>query len=521
MSSKSVISITKQYTRNLRLDKVESKNHPLGRVPARFSILQRMFLVICLASSGTLLAAGVPPSGKPEIPAAVAPQKKKPSSKPVFYSLQGYIKAVLGQDSGLIATRLAQLSNQNEVKSTRAAYLPQVSMHADLGIVDGNTSFQYFRATTQPEKVHIPGVKGTTTVSVPVEFKTINFGEFDSFGPSVTMPFFKDGTFLGINTPPAVNIKRAEGQVLAAKARVDQQEVIFRATDLYLRAISTGDQAMILRQHLELVRKQTDIIHERAKYGLVSPADVTVADTKFEQSKVELVDATQLAISSFFRVAEFVGLEEPSLLRIDTKYPEPQPIPSFDGEALRTNYDHPEIQAQIAQADKANAEAALKRSQLWPSGTIQSSYRWGNDYVEPYQDRWLSLLSLQAPIFDFGDRYFAAKAAEKKYEEEKVAVAKVHDDVRQAIFETLTHLTNVRQHEASDTILLAERQRIADRLNELAKFEMVPVPQLLQAQIDLLEAKRVYEEDKLQVMLNSADLEKVSAGEWKWTKQAE
>ena len=94
----------------------------------------------------------------------------------------------------------------------------------------------------------------------------------------------------------------------------------------------------------------------------------------------------------------------------------------------------------------------------------------------------------------------------------------MHDNVRQAIFDALTHLTNVREHEASDAVLLAERQRTVDRLNELAKFEMAPVPTLLQAQIDLLETKRVQEEDKLQVLLNSANLEKVSAGEWKWAK---
>jgi outer membrane protein TolC len=499
------------------LTKGHTQNHS-RTVKTGYSILPTILLVSCLASQ-RMLAAGTPAPGKQRTSEAVkATEKEHSASKPIFYSLHGYIKAVLAQDPGLVATRLAQLSNQDEVRSTRASYLPHLSMRANLGVVNGNSSFQFFRATTKPVTVKIPGTQATTTVSQPVEFKTINFGEFDSFGPNLTMPFFKDGTFLGINTPPAVNIKRAEGQILTARARSDEQEVIYRASDIYLRAISTGNQAMILKQHLDLVQKQTDIMHERAKYGLVSTADVTVADTKLAESQLELTDAMQLAISSFFRVAELVGLDGPSLLRIDTKYPETEPLPAFDGVVLRSNLNHPEIQAQVAEADKAKAEAALKRSQLLPSGEIQSSYRWGNNYVEPFQDRWVSLLSLTAPIFDFGDRYYASKAAEKKLEEENTAVAKVHDNVRQAIFDALTHLTNVREHEASDAVLVAERQRTVDRLNELAKFEMAPVPTLLQAQIDLLETKRVQEEDKLQVLLNSANLEKVSAGEWKWSK---
>jgi outer membrane protein TolC len=213
-----------------------------------------------------------------------------------------------------------------------------------------------------------------------------------------------------------------------------------------------------------------------------------------------------------------LGIEDPHTLRIDTKYPEAAPVPAFDGVALRTNTDHPAMLAQIAEADKAKADLALKRSQLWPSAAADSSYRFGNDYSEPFQDRWLSVLSVSVPVFDFGERYLAQQAADQKYQAQKEEILKVHQDVRQAIFDAIAHLVNAREHEASDAIILAERQLTFDRLNELSKYQMAPIPELLQSEINLLEAKRLQEEDKLQVSLSSANLEKVSAGEWKWIR---
>jgi hypothetical protein len=49
----------------------------------------------------------------------------------------------------------------------------------------------------------------------------------------------------------------------------------------------------------------------------------------------------------------------------------------------------------------------------------------------------------------------------------------------------------------------------------------VPVPELIQAKINLLESRREREKDILQTLIGAANVEKVSAGEWKWAKQTE
>jgi outer membrane protein TolC len=440
------------------------------------------------------------------------------ASKPAFFDLQGYIKAVLSQDPGLIAARLAQMSNEKETQSVRAEYLPELKAYGEVGVLDGANRFGLFAPTSTQETVRNPDTHTTQTVNEPRTFETIHWAGYSVFGPTLTMPFFKDGSFLGINTPPAENIKRAEGQALAASARLDAQEVTFRATDIFLRAVSTSNLAKILRDHLDWIQKQNDLIHEQAKYSLVSQADVIVADTKLAETKIDVLIAGQRAVDAFFRVGEFIGIDDPRVVRIDTKYPQVKPLPSFESTVLRANVDHPRIELQQAQANKADAALALRRAQLWPEGKVVSAYRVGNNLEEVGQARWTSFLAVSVPIFDFGERYYALKAADLKLQEEKELIVKAHQEVRQAVFDAFSHLREALEAQTGVTALVAERQHAVDRLEELAKYERAPVPQLITAQLALLEAKRSEEAVHVAVLLASADLERATAGEWRWIR---
>jgi outer membrane protein TolC len=153
-----------------------------------------------------------------------------------------------------------------------------------------------------------------------------------------------------------------------------------------------------------------------------------------------------------------------------------------------------------------------------PTGQIVSTYRFGNNLENVGLPRWDSYLALSAPIFDFGERYNAFKAAGLKLEEQKELIAKAHELVRQEVFDAFTHLREVRETQTAIASLVAERQRTVDRLLELDKYQRAPIPELIKAQLLLLEAKRSEEGINYAVLLASAELEKTTAGEWKWIR---
>jgi Outer membrane efflux protein len=480
----------------------------------------------CLAAAAVVIGiidlqevAKATPPGKPAPRAQpVRPPSTPSASKPVFFNLHGYTKAVLAMDPGLIASRFAQLSNEKETESIRASYLPYLRGDGELGVIEGANRFGLFAPSSTQERVTNPVTQQPQFINEPQQVKTLGFDWYSIFGPTLTMPFFKDGSFLGINTPPAVNIKRAEGQVLAATARLDAQEVMYRATDLFLQAIATSNEAKIMRDHLDWVQKQNDLIHEQAKFNLVSEADLIVADTKLAETKIEVLLAGQRAVDAFFRVGELLGIEDPNVIRIDTRYPEAKPLPSFESTVLRTSVNHPRVEIEQARVHQAQADVALKRAQLMPTGQIVSAYRFGNNLQDVGQARWTSFLALSAPIFDFGERYKALKAADFKVDEEKELVLKAHQEVRQAIFDAFTRLRQVLEQQSAIAALVAERQTAVDRLEELNKYERAPIPQLITAQLALFEAKRSEEGIHYAVLLASAGLERATAGQWKWMR---
>ena len=443
---------------------------------------------------------------------------KRAQGKALYFDLRGYIKAVLAQDPGLIASRLNQMSNQKEAESLRAKFLPYLKGDTEVGLFQGVSQFNLFGNHTTEQRIRNPETGAVETVTVAKPIKTHGFEGYSILGPTLQMPFFKDGTFLGINTPPAVNAKRAEGEILSATARLDAQEVSYRATNLFLQAIATSNEARILRNRLDWIQKQTDLVHEQANYSLASPADVQVADTKLDETKLDVLIAGQRAVDAFLRAGELLGLNDPRLLRIDTKYPQAKPIPSFDSTVFKTNFSHPRIEIQQAETKKADAELALKRAQLFPTGQLVSAYRFGNNLSDTGEPRWLSFLSVTAPIFDFGQRYDEFKAADLKLQEQKELIAKAHQEVRQEVFDAFTRLQQALETQTAITALVADRQRIVDRLDELNKNQTAPIPELIKAHLDLLDAKRSEEGITFSVLLASAELEKATGGEWQWIR---
>jgi hypothetical protein len=478
---------------------------------------------VALVALGTMVLQGgalanPPANGARKFAQATPQPSKRTAGKALYFDLRSYIKAVLAQDPGLIASRLGQMSNEKEAESLRAKYLPYLRGNATIGVQEGVNNFNLFGPSTVEQRVRNPDTGAVETVNVTRPIHTHGLEGYSILGPTLEIPFFKDGTFLGINTPPVVNAQRAQGQVLAATARLDGQEVAYRATDLFLQAIATSNEAKIMRDRFDWLQKQTDLIHEMARYNLASPADVQVADTKLEEAKIDVMIVGQRAVDAFLRTGELLGLDDPRLLRIDTKYPQAKPLPSFDSTVLRTNLGHPRVEMQQAEAKKADAELALKRAQLFPTGEIVSAYRFGNNLDDVGEPRWLSFLSINAPIFDFGRRYDEFKAADLKLQEEKELIAKAHQQVRQEVFDAFTHLREVLETQTAIIALVADRQRIVDRWEELNKNQTAPIPELLKAHIDLLDAKRSEEAVAYAVLVASAALEKATGGEWQWIR---
>ena len=459
---------------------------------------------LCLSLGRALSAPSTPAAALPyptPVPRAqpVRTPKKKQLKGTVYFTLRSYIDAVVAQDSGLVSARLGILANNYGVKATRAEFLPHLTANADLGLVAGPQS--------------IPVVGNTSRLG---NIKTIGTGTYEVVGATMTAPVFQDGTFFGINTPPAENIRRAQGQILAAQAKLDQAEVIFQATYVYLEALTAAKQAELIRAQFGVIQKQTEIIEEEAKYNLVTAEDLAAAENKFRDAKSRVETSMTAAVDGFYRVAELVGIEDPRQVRIDTKYPTLTPLPDFDGIDMRMNSGHPVLEAQEGAINQAKATLALKQIQIWPSATLRATYRYGEDLSQIGQEQFVGILALSAPIFNFGQLHDAAKEADLNLQSQNEKLVKIHNDLRQTIFADYKNIQIAQLNVASNDAVVVDDQRTFDRLAELAKYGTVSIPALLQAELQLLFAKEGQEGLTFTLYIDYATLDHTTAGEWHW-----
>ena len=120
----------------------------------------------------------------------------RPRQKPIVsLSLRQFVDAVVAESPKILGSRLDEATADDEARSAYASYLPHLTYQARVGYINGE------RLTAFALQAPGPGVAAS---------QVIPNRSFTQEGPVLTIPVFKDGTFLGINIPPEVARKRAE-----------------------------------------------------------------------------------------------------------------------------------------------------------------------------------------------------------------------------------------------------------------------------------------------------------------------
>jgi len=424
--------------------------------------------------------------------------------KPLFFDLRSYIKAVTAKDAGLVSDRLAEISAEDTTRSTVASYLPQLT---------GNGRISYFSGTPLlliPE-LQQKGSNRQAQVNTNSESTA-----FDTAGVTLQMPFFKDGSFLGMNTAPAVKAKRAAERIASMNTRLASQVVVFSATSVFLAALSTYDDAEIRHERLAVIEKQTALVKEQAAHGLASPADAKAAEIVLTTSRQEYEVSQKRAEYAFAHVAYLLGVDDARTIRIDMTPPRACPLPEFDGVVLRMNTGHPLIGQQQALVDQVKAERDFARIQLWPSAKIETDYLAGGDVGMGVKSYFESGLVVHVPIFDFGELHYAAKAADHKVQEETEKLAKVRADLKEGLFEGFTQVEQATQAASRAAAVLADAEKAFARAKELASFGQIPKYEFIASELAFLMAKENQQQASYAVLLAYASLEKASGGQWQW-----
>lgn len=414
----------------------------------------------------------------------------------VSLGLGEYIDRIVAESPRIMASRLDVAAADYEARSTYAAYLPHVVGDARVGYIHGR-KLQGFQSNLNT----IGTANGDR--------------EFTEEGPGLTVPIYKDGSFLGINVPPEVKRKRAYTQIVKSQGSLTSEEVVLTATEAYLRAIKVTHLLELRTQHFALAQKEARRVEDRAKDSLATAQELGVARLLLATSRASFEAERGEAIYSFLAVADLLGLDA-GTVRIQESYPEPAPLPDFNMIEGLSSTDHPKVRLQEASIQGAQAELELKRSRLFPSVTGDSyDFQYG-DFHGDAANQWASAVTVHVPVFDFGEAYLATKSASIKVRAENERLLAVQQDVRRELAEAVLQIKQAAADFAKAGSEVAEKQRVAIRLERMAQLDDALLSELNEAKLKLLDAKEALEQTHYELLLRYALYQKVTASKWKW-----
>ena len=432
--------------------------------------------------------------------AAVRSRERGPSVKVkpvVFLNLRQYLSTISAESPKIIASRLDEAAADYEARSRYAAYLPHLVGHAGVAYIYGRS------------------LNGLINPFGNLPSSTTGNRWFTEEGPGLTIPVYKDGSFLGINVPPEVAHKRAERQVIKFKGSLTEQSVILKATDAYLQAIKATHLLELRTRHFALAQEEDARVENRAASSLATAEELGVARLRLESSRASFEAAQGEAIYSFLAVAALLG-RDVSTVRIQDSYPEAAPLPDFERIAGISSVQHPKVLLQEATIRGAQANVEFQRSRMLPSVTAESyDFQYG-DFHGDAENQWTSFLSVHVPVFDFGEAYLATKSARIKLQAEIERRAAVEQDLQKELVDALVEINKAAGNVGKARGEVAEEQRVATRVEEQARMDQALLGELNSAKLKLLEKKEELEQAHYELLHRYALYQEATGGQWKW-----
>ncbi|HEY4271571.1 MAG TPA: TolC family protein [Candidatus Udaeobacter sp.] len=417
--------------------------------------------------------------------------------KPVVYlNLREYLAKITAESPKIVASRLDAAAAYYRARSTYAGYFPNLSFDSRVGHIQGK---------------RLQGFLGGFN-NLPTANRNL---WFTAEGPGLTIPIFRDGSFLGINVPPEAAQKRAETQIVKFKGSLTEQSVILSGTDTYLQAIKATHVLEFATRHFTVAQEEAARVENRATSALATAEELGVARLLLASSRASFEAAQGEAIYSFLAVAALLG-RDAGTVRIQDSYPEAAPLPDFEKIAGISSVQHPKVRIQEAEVRGARANVALQRSRLLPSVTADSfDYQLGDFHGDAAND-WVSVLTVHVPVFDFGEAYLATKSARTKLQAEIERRAAVEQDLRKELVDAMVNIKQAAGSFAKAGGEVVEAQRVATRLEEQAKLDQALLGELNMAKLKFFEKKEDLEQAQYELLHRYALYQETTGGQWKW-----
>ena len=202
-------------------------------------------------------------------------------------NLQQIFEQALTKDPQYLEAQANRDAALEKITEQEAANLPQIGLSADLGY-----------AVTSDASTN-PGTQNGNALT-------------SSVGIGLTQSLYEESNFINVSQAA----KQAEQSELAVQAEL--QGLILRVSNAYFSVLSANDTLEFSNRNKEAVERQLEQTTQRYNVGLTDKTDVLEAQSSFDLSVAEVINAENTLANSYESLTEITGLIHTDIAPLNT-----------------------------------------------------------------------------------------------------------------------------------------------------------------------------------------------------------
>lgn len=261
-------------------------------------------------------------------------------------NLQQIFEQALTKDPAYLQAQANRDAAVEKITETEAANLPQISLTADLG-------------STVTTDINDAGNNNNAVTG--------------NIGVGLTQSIYEENKFIAVSQAA----KAAEQSELTVQAQL--QSLIIRVSNAYFAILNANDVLEFTLRNNEAVERQLEQTTQRYNVGLTDKTDVLQAQSSFDLSVAEVINAENTLANSYEALTEITGLSHTEIATLNTERFSPTAPEGLRDDWLATA-NNKNLNIQIQRIAKSIAEGNVDLADSADNMTLKLTASVGSQF---------------------------------------------------------------------------------------------------------------------------------------------
>ncbi|HXK80651.1 MAG TPA: TolC family protein [Bacteroidales bacterium] len=302
------------------------------------------------------------------------------------------------------------------------------------------------------------------------------------FGPGFIQPIYLGGKIKNI-----YKIAQASESISESQVKLTEDEILFNIEEAYWRVITLQEKEKLAIKYLKMLERLIEDLENIHQEGIITYNDVLKAKVKYNEVELQYIKANNGLALSKMALCQIIGLPLYSEIKLENEISELPILPTIPTNMEEKISSREEIKI-LEQTEKiALANQKISQSRFLPNIAVSANYLFTNPnpyngFEKEFGSDWSLGLTVNIPIFHWGDRIHTMRASKSLMEYTNLQLQEAEQMIQLEIMQTwLLFKEAVKKVDLCEKSLMQAEENLRlsrDSFNE----GMIPLSDLLEAQ---------------------------------------